>query len=285
VLEPLGAELVDLRGRPEPEVLSEAERADAILIGARFRLDAVRIARLRCRAIVRYGVGVDNIDVEAARRRGIVVGFVPDYCVEEVSTHALALLLALHRQLGGVAGGYPIRRLSTLRLGVVGFGRIGGELARKALALGLAVAAHDPLVAAKEMRKAEVEPLTLEELLARSDFVSLHVPLTAATWHLLDARRIASMRAGAVLINVGRGGLVDEVALGQALRSGHLAGAGLDVTELEPLPADHPLRSAPNLLLTPHVAWFSVEARRELQTKAAEEVARALRGEPLRNPA
>jgi len=192
VLEPLGAELLDLRGRPEPEVLSEAEQAGAILIGARFRLDAVRIARLRCRAIVRYEVSVDNIDVGAAHRRGIVVGFVPDYCVEEVSTHALALLLALHRQLGGVASGYPIWRLSTLRLGVVGLGRIGREFARRALALGLTVAAHDPLVAAERMREAGVEPLTFEELLARSDFVSLHVSLTAATWHLLDARWIAS---------------------------------------------------------------------------------------------
>ncbi|HEX6548912.1 MAG TPA: C-terminal binding protein [Candidatus Dormibacteraeota bacterium] len=285
VLAPLCAAVVDLRGRPEAEVLAEIEQADAILVGARLRLDAARLERLRCRAIVRYGIGVDNVDVEAARARGIAVGFVPDYCVEEVSTHALALLLALHRRLCGVETPHPIQRLSTLQLGVVGFGRIGRELARKALVLGLAVAAHDPVVPPEAVRAAEVEPLGLDELLSSSDFVSLHVPLTGATRHLLDRRGLALMKPGSILVNVGRGGLVDEAALAEALESGHLAAAGLDVTEVEPLPPDHRLRSVPNLLLTPHVAWYSTGAQRELQVKAAEEVARALLGEPLRNPA
>jgi D-3-phosphoglycerate dehydrogenase len=291
----LPAEVEDLKGFPEEAALERATGADAVLLGARFQFTAARLAKLeRCRVIVRYGVGVDNVDLAAARAQGILVCSVPDYCVEEVATHAIALLLALHRQLIpyakraatgqlGIDVAQPIRRLSTLTLGVVGFGRIGRETASRAAALGMRIVAYDPFLDESAIRTGGAEPRTLDALFAESDVVSLHVPLNDATRNLLDSVQIGLMKPGALLINVGRGGLVDEAALAGALASGHLGGAGLDVTTTEPLPSGHPLLSAPNTILTPHVAWYSTGAQRDLQVKAAEEVARVLRGEPPLN--
>jgi D-3-phosphoglycerate dehydrogenase / 2-oxoglutarate reductase len=285
----------DLKGLPEEEALERAVAADAILLGARFRFDAARLARLqRCRAIVRYGVGVDNVDLAAARSRGIVVSCVPDYCVDEVATHAIALLLAIHRQLGpyaeraragrlGIDSDHPIPRLSTLVLGVVGFGRIGRETAARARALGMRILAYDPFLDDATVAGAGAEPATLDRLLAEADAVSLHVPLDDTTRNLLDAGRLARMKPGAIVVNVGRGGLIDEAALAGALASGRLGGAGLDVTTTEPLPTGHPLYSTPNTIVTPHVAWYSTGAQRDLQLKAAEEAARILKGEPPRS--
>ncbi|MGH7777059.1 MAG: C-terminal binding protein [Candidatus Dormibacterales bacterium] len=290
VLEPVGARLLDLAGRPPDEVLAAAADVDGILLGARFRLDAGRLASLeRCRVVSRYGVGVDNVDVEAARRLGIEVTYVPDYCVEEVSNHAVALLLALHRRLfqfdrlvragGWGSGGERIDRLSGTVLGIAGYGRIGRETGRKAMALGMSVVAADPFLDEDALRALGVRPATWERLLAESDFVSLHAPLNSTTRTMLDAAGITLMKPGAALINVGRGGLVDEEALAAALNSGHLSGAAIDVPAVEPPGPDAAILSAPNLIVTPHVAWLSAGARSELQTKAAEEVARVLTGE------
>ena len=290
VLSGLPAEVDDLRGLSDDEVMARAAEAEGILLGARFQFGADRISQLRrCRVIVRYGVGVDNVDLERSAAAGIVVSYVPDYCVEEVSNHALALLLSLHRQLipydrraregrNGIDTDRPITRFSELTLGIVGFGRIGRELGRKARAFGVSVAAFDPAVPAAELEAQDVRPVSLDELLGTSDAVSLHLPLNPSTRGLLGAERLASMRPGAFVINVGRGGLIDEVALAEALTSGKLGGAGLDVTSTEPLPLDHPLLSAPNVILTPHVAWYSTGAQRELQTKAAQQVECVLSG-------
>jgi D-3-phosphoglycerate dehydrogenase / 2-oxoglutarate reductase len=295
VLASVPAAVEDLKGLPEEEALERAVAADAILLGARFRFDAARLARLqRCRAIVRYGVGVDNVDLPAARSRGIVVSCVPDYCVDEVATHAIALLLAIHRQLGpyaeraragrlGIDSDHPIPRLGTLVLGVVGFGRIGRETAARARALGMRILAYDPFLDDATVVRAGAEPATLDRLLAEADAVTLHVPLDDTTRNLLDADRLARMKPGAIVVNVGRGGLIDEAALAAALASGRLGGAGLDVTTTEPLPAGHPLYSTPNTIVTAHVAWYSTGAQRDLQLKAAEEVARILKGEPPRS--
>lgn len=295
VLAAAGAALDDLKGLPEEEAFARASGADAILLGARFQFTAERLARLeRCQAIVRYGVGVDNVDVAAAKARGIVVSCVPDYCVEEVATHAVALLLALHRQLAsydartrrGEAGAdtvHPIRRLTGLNLGVIGFGRIGRETARRAAALGLGILAHDPLLPDAAITAEGAIALSLDDLLGRADAITLHVPLSPQTRNLIDAARLSRLKRGALVINVGRGGLIDERALAAALLSGHLGGAGLDVTTEEPLPPGHQLFEAPNTILTPHVAWYSTGAQQDLQTKAAEEVARVLRGESAQN--
>jgi len=294
VIEPAGGELVDAAGWNPDAVMEECATASAILLGARFRFDRERIKTLRdCRAIVRYGVGYDNVDLPAARDAGIVVATVPDYCVEEVSDHALALLLALNRRLfplarhveageWSTAPVHGVPRLTGLVLGVVGYGRIGGALGRKARGIGLRVLASDPGRSADSLRAEGAEPVDLDALLRASDFVSLHRP--GGGEPVLDAAQIAHMKPTAYLINVARGDLVDETALAAALRTGRLAGAALDVTDPEPPAEDSPLRTAPNLILTPHAAWFSSEAVRDLRTGAAAEVARVLRGEAPQNP-
>jgi D-3-phosphoglycerate dehydrogenase len=297
VLSEVGAELIDLRDAPLSRVLEVASTADAILLGARFEFDRTRLARLtRCRVIARYGVGVDNIDLAAAAERGIVVTAVPDYCVEEVANHAIALLLALHRQVveydQAIRGtrvsaerSPVIPRLSDCTLGILGFGRIGAEVARRASALGLSITVHDPITADAAIRQAGCEPLPAREVIRTADFLSLHVPLNVGTRHLLDAETIGEMRSGSIIINVSRGGLIDEEALADGIESGHLGGAGLDVTESEPLPPGHRLLSLPRVILTPHVAWLSSGARAELQRKTAEEALTVLRGDSPRHPA
>jgi D-3-phosphoglycerate dehydrogenase len=293
-LEALPAELVERACATEDEVIAAAAHADAVLT-----LDepfpASVIARLeRCRVISRFGIGVDRVDVEAAVARGIVVANVPDYCIDEVSDHALGLLLALARRLPAldaavragiwdtpsVAAG--VRRLRGQTLGLVGFGRLGRRMAEKAQALGLVVLAHDPGVEPAAVRAAGAEPVALEDLLARSDWISLHAPLTPATRHLLDAERLARVKRGAFLINTARGGLVDQTALVEALRDGRLAGAGLDVLEREPPAADDPLLALENVVVTSHAAFFSRESGAEARRAAVENVVRVLTGrEPL----
>ena len=242
------------------------------------------------RAIVRLGIGVDNVDVGAAAERGIAVARVPDYCIDEVADHTLALVLAVERHVVELArdtagGGWsfraggPMRRLRGRTLGLVGFGRIARAVGERARAFGLEVAAHDPLVPDGEIRSAGAEPLPLEELLMRSDVLSVHVPLTEETRGLIGRSRLALLPPGAVVVNTARGGLVDEYALAEALGSGRLRGAALDVLVTEPPPGDHPLRALPNLLLTPHAAWYSEEAIVELRRKAVEAALALLRGE------
>jgi D-3-phosphoglycerate dehydrogenase len=289
-LAPLGHEVLDGAGLDREAALALCARADAVLVGARLRLDAAAMARLgRCRVIVRHGVGVDNVDVAAAQARGIWVAYVPDYCVEEVADHSIAMLLGLNRCLAGldrrvrdgrwgIPPGLPVRRLSTRVLGIVGFGRIGEAVGRRAAALGLEVLATDPARPAADVHAAGATPVELDELLARADYVSLHAPrLPGGT--VLDADAIARMKPGACVINVARGGLVDEAALLDALNDGRLGGAALDVAVAEPLGADDPLLSAPNVIVTPHAAWYSLESVLDLRTKAVREAVRVLAGD------
>jgi D-3-phosphoglycerate dehydrogenase len=295
VLEPLGIVVIDGGGLDAEEALRLAAGADGILLGARLRLTRERLEALPgCRVIVRYGIGVNNVDLEAARALGIAVGFVPDYCVEEVANHAIAMMLALHRRLSqfdgnvraggwGLPPGASIPRLSECTLGLVGAGRIGLAVASRASALGMAVRVFDPAYDASAGLAEAVEDL--DTLLESSDVVSLHLPLLPSTRGILNADRIAAMKPSALLVNVSRGGLVDERALIAALEDARVGGAGIDTPEHEPLPADDPLRDASNVLRTPHVAWFSAGARAELQAWAAGAAGRVLTGRPLRNPA
>lgn len=241
----------------------------------------------RCIAVIRYGIGYDNIDVDAARAAGIPVSIVPGTASEEVASHALAMGLALVRRLpagdasirsGGWAGdiAYETPALSRLEVGVVGMGRIGRRVADMYTALGSRVRAYDPFI---EVDASWSAPL--EELLVESDVVSLHVPLSDETRELISADVLARMRPGAIVVNVSRGGLVDEAALAAALVSGRIAGAGLDTFSVEPVPADHPLRQAPNVILTPHVAWRSNTSVGALQSGAVDRVRLALTGQPL----
>jgi D-3-phosphoglycerate dehydrogenase len=288
VLAPLGVERIEPVAIDAPDADARLADADVVLV-REAPLPAERIARLdRCRAIVRYGVGVDNIDLEAAAARGIYVANVPDYGTHEVAEHALALILATVRRIAqrdravragawGVGAREPIARLAGSTLGLIGFGRIAEALWRKTAGLGVrATLAYDPLRAALPDG---VRPVDLDTLLAESDVISLHAPLTDATRHLLNEERLGHVRRGAVLVNTARGGLIDEAALLAALDDGRLRAAGLDTFEEEPLPEGHPLRARPQVVLTDHAGWYSDASLQELQHGAAIEAARVLRGE------
>ena len=249
----------------------------------------------RCKIIARYGIGVDNVDLAAATQAQILVTNVPDYCIDEVSDHALALLLALARRIVGANGAVKagawdvvahagIRRLRGQTLGLIGFGRIAKALASKVQALGMKVLVYDPYLEPVAIAHHGAEAGSLDRILADADAISIHVPLSEETHNLIGERELARMKPTAFLINTSRGGIVDEGALAIALKESRLGGAALDVLAVEPPPHDHPLRQAPNIILTPHLAFYSRESVIELQTKAAQEVARALRGEPPRSP-
>lgn len=241
------------------------------------------------RVVGRYGVGVDNIAVATATERGVPVTNVPAYCQDEVAEHVLALLFALARRLpvydaavrGGewdIGRGMPMFRIAGKTLGLVGFGHIARTLCERARALGLEVLAADPWVPDPDVVAGGAEPASLERLLAESDFVSLHTPLTDDTRGLLNDARLATMKPTAFLINASRGPVVDLGALERALRGGQIAGAGLDVFDPEVLPADHPLLSLPTLLATPHVAFYSEESMLELRRQAVTNVVDVLSG-------
>jgi D-3-phosphoglycerate dehydrogenase len=295
VLGAIGADLVALQVTSEEEIVEVAEDADALLVCYAAVTRRVVEGLRRCRIIARYGIGVDNVAVDAAAERGIVVTNVPDYCIEEVSDHALALLLACARRVvyldrkvrrgrWEAKDAVPIFRLRGQVLGLVGFGKIPRNLAGKAKALGLEVIAYDPYVDAADMQAKGVEKVELETLLRRADFVSIHTPLTAETRGLIGEVQLRMMKPTAYLINTARGPIVMESALVRALQERWIAGAALDVLEVEPPSRDHPLFALDNVVLTPHVGFYSEESLRELQRKAAEEVARVLTGQPPRYP-
>jgi D-3-phosphoglycerate dehydrogenase len=239
------------------------------------------------RAIARYGVGLDTIDLDAASKRGIAVSNVPDYCVEEVALHTIALLLAAHRRIvrgdrlvrggnwGALAAG-PVRRLEDQLLGLIGCGRIPRAVASKARALGLRVAAYDPFVAVEAWPEGAARYDDLGELAADADFLSVHAPLTEETRHLVDDAVLRRMPSHAVLVNTARGPLVDTEALDRALAEGRIGGAALDVLEAEPPPPGLPLLRHDDVVVTAHQAFYSEEALRELQRKAAENLRNAL---------
>lgn len=251
----------------------EALLADAVLLlvfGS--RVDAAMVSRLkRCRGIVSYSTGLDHVDVAAAEAAGIPVRNVPDYATDEVAEHALTLLLACARKLIPLhlatrAGNWDwrpvageVHTIAGRTLGLVGLGRIGWGLATRARGIGLRTIAHDPFLG-PEHATPECPLVGLDDVLAASDFVSIHVPLSAATHHLVGAEAIGRMKRSAFLINTARGGLVDEAALLEALRAGAIAGAALDVREHEPAVTPDPLAELPNVILTPHVGAFSLEA-------------------------
>lgn len=295
-LGPLGVELVQCPGLSNEAILDVAAGAVAILAGSPPRFGREVLARLTgCRAIVRYGVGVETIDLEAAARHGIVVANVPDYCAEEVATHTMALALACDRRLlpaqrltaTGRWELAPLRPLTSTEaqvLGLVGFGRIGQAVARKARAFGFTLLVYDPYAAAATLDAVGAARVELPELLRRSDIVCLHTPLTPTTHHLIDAAALALMKPTASLVNTSRGGLVDETALAAALREGRIAAAALDVLEQEPPPAGHPLLQEERALVTPHMAWYTEQATERMRRLACHEVARVLRGEAVLHP-
>jgi D-3-phosphoglycerate dehydrogenase len=292
-LEDADAELRGRYARTPADVIEAAEDADALLVQYAEITDAVFDA-LDLDAVGRSGIGVDSIDLDAASARGVPVVNVPDYCVEEVPTHTLALLLACIRKVPGYdraikggewdwTGGKPIHRLTGSTLGLVGFGKLPRRLRELVAGFDLEVLVYDPYVDAAEVAAADAEKVDLDDLLARSRYVSVHAPLTEETHHLLDAAAFERMREDAILINTARGPLVDVDALGDAVENGVIAGAGLDVLPEEPPdripPIDHEA-----VVYTPHVAWYSEESMATMRRTVAEDVLGILQGDAARNP-
>lgn len=298
VLSTADAEVVDARATTEEERIEACRAADAVILEKGQVTRKVIDAMTCCKIIVAYGAGFDQIDLDAATERGIRVANTPGYCDEEVADHAMMLLYALARRLfpqlkalSAAAAGdeplpwtytpyVPIRRLRGQTLGIIGFGRIGRTLGRKAQGIGLNVIAADPVLPLGVAPGTDVPVVALDELLTRADFISLHLPLLPSTRHLLGARELGLMKSTAYLINCARGPIVALAPLLDALESGRLAGAGLDVVEQEPPPPDIARRlfACPNVLMTPHSAWYSEEATEDRKVLVAETVITALRG-------
>ena len=290
VLEAGGASVVVAPDGEEATLIELARDADAIMTCfAQVTENVVRAAE-QCVVIGRFGVGVDNIAVSTATELGIAVTYVPDYCVDEVSDHVIALLHAWNRKIALFDrsvkergwGSQPLTmRMMRLRgktIGIVGFGRIGQAVAAKARAFGLNILAADPVVPSETVEDMGGRLVDLPVLLAESDFVSLHTPLTDATRNLIGPEQLTMMKPDAFLINAARGPLVDEVALYEALTGNIIAGAGLDVMVDNTPPQDHPLMSLDNIIITPHVAFFSQESTLELEQRAAAEVVSVIHG-------
>ncbi|NSW92681.1 MAG: C-terminal binding protein [Firmicutes bacterium] len=294
ILKEINAELILAKDGGEEAILEIAKDADA-LVTVYAEITRNIIEKLeKCKIIVRCGIGVNNIDMQAASEKKIYVANVPDYCWDEVSDHALTLALALERKIfqldKAVKSGEwnlniakPIFGLRGQTFGLVGFGNIPKQAARKAQAFGFKVVAYDPFVSQEVADELDVKMLTLEELLKDSDVVSIHAPLVDATYHMINRETIALMKPTAYLVNTARGPLVDTQALYEALRDKKIAGAALDVLEEEPLQKDNPLLSLENVILTPHAAFYSEASSDNLRRLAFTEVVRALKGGTPKN--
>ena len=278
------------KGVSAGDILAVARDADAILVTYAKLTRDILVQLTRFKATGRFGLGVDNIDLAAAKEKGIAVNYVPDYCIREVSDHAMALLLALIRKIPlsnklvqsgrwEMPAVVPIRRIEGTVLGLVGFGHIPRLVAPKAQAFGIKVIAYDPFATPDVFKAAKVESVDFDTLLKTSDYVSVHAPLLPATRGLMNAAAFAKMKKGAYVVNTARGPLIDEAALVAALESGQVGGAGLDVVATEPLAKDSPLLGRDNVIISPHTAFYSIQALEELQTKCASDVARVLSGE------
>ena len=300
VLEAAGASVVVAPDGEEATLTELARDADAIMTCFAHVTEGVVRAAEQCIVIGRFGVGVDNIAVTTATELGIAVTYVPDYCVDEVSDHVMALLHTWNRKIALFDrsvkergwGSQPLTmRMMRLRgktIGIVGFGRIGQAVAAKARAFGLNILAADPVVPGELVEAQGGRMVDLPTLLAESDFISLHTPLNDATRDLIGREELSLMKQDAFLINAARGPLIDETALYDALREGSIAGAGLDVMADNSPPRDHPLLSLDNVIITPHVAFFSQESTLELEQRAAAEVVSVMQGrmpDNLVNPA
>jgi D-3-phosphoglycerate dehydrogenase len=294
ILEDAGFELVVAPDASESTLAALATDVDAIMFCfAQVTGKVLRTAR-KCLVASRYGIGVDNVDITVCTELGIVVTNVPDYCVDEVTEHSLGMVIALNRRLvphdaivkaGGwssVALDQPMRRMNGATFGVIGYGRIGRSIAGKAAALGMKVLTYDPML--KPGQDVGIaESVSLADVLANSDFITIHVPLTDETRGMVGKPELAAMKRGAIIVNPARGGLIDEYALADALASGHIAGAGLDVMEPAPPANAHPLLKQENVIITPHTAFFSQASTLELETRTAREVIRVVNGDEPEN--
>ncbi|MDG2087769.1 MAG: C-terminal binding protein [Arenicellaceae bacterium] len=294
VLVSLDADIQIAKQTTPEAILEVAREADGLMVTFANISKEIIQGLERCKVIGRYGIGVDNIDLDAATEAGIQVCYVPDYCQDEVSDHAMTLLVGLARKITysnslvqqgrwDAKAVAPIYRLRGRTLGLVGLGQIPQSVVPKAQAFGLNVIASDPFVPEEVAKNFDVELVDFDSLLERSDYISVHAPLTDKTHHLFSKDAFQKMKSEALLINTARGPLVDDQALADALDGGQIGGAALDVLPIEP-PVDSPLLNRDNVIITPHTAFYSVEALVDLQTKAAEDVVSVLNGQTPRYP-
>jgi D-3-phosphoglycerate dehydrogenase len=291
-----GAEFACHQATSEEEAVEAVRGADVALVNFAPVTEKVLSAMSPGATVIRYGIGYDNVDVEAARLVGVAVANIPDYGSDTVADHAASMILTLLRRLPHYdrsirADGWcppasvgPLPSFHAATVGLVGVGRIAQLLAARLAGFGFKLVGYDPLLPPEAAQAAGVRLMSLDEVASQAHALTLHVPATPETHHLVDAALISRMRDGAVLVNTSRGPLVNEHDLAAALTEGKLAGAALDVFDPEPLAADSPLRACPTALFTPHAAFYSTESLQNLQRLASEEAARALRGEPLRCP-
>jgi D-3-phosphoglycerate dehydrogenase len=296
ILSQIDAEIIHSENLSSPEALDTVKTADAVMVTLQKVTAEIITSMEKCKIISRLGTGLDTIDIPAATARGIWVTYVPDYSIDEVSAHAIALMMSLARGIPFLAQSTrngtwnsaawgPIYRLKDQTLGVLGLGRIGQATAEKGRGLGLKVIAHDPYANQEVADKLGVQLVDLDTLTRESDYISLHSPLLDSTYHIVNADFLAKMKPTAYIINAARGPLIDEDALLEAVRSGQIAGAGLDVLAVEPIDPDSPLLKEDRILVTPHAAWYSEQAKLDLRARGAEEVVRVLSGQPPRAPA
>lgn len=290
-----GLEVIVQTGLSESQLVDLVPEFSALVVRSQTKVTAgVLNAGTKLRVVGRAGVGVDNVDVETATRRGVIVLNAPGGNTVSTAEHAFSLLLSVARKIppaeASIRSGKWDRKsfegveLYNKTLGVIGMGRIGSELSRRAIAFGMRVIAYDPYLSATRARSLQVELVDeLDDLLASADFISLHTPLTAETHHIVDLARLQKTKPGVRIINCARGGLIDEDALAKALQDRHVAGAALDVFETEPLPADSPLRNAPNLVLTPHLGASTAEAQESVGIEIAQSIRAALLEGTIRN--
>jgi D-3-phosphoglycerate dehydrogenase len=296
ILVPQGHQIVAWKERRTPGELTQlVTDADAVITQFASVNAEVIESMSRAKVIARYGIGVDNVDLAAAKTQGIPVCNVPDYCIDEVADQTLGFILSLTRQVvpnclkvrsgsWGLASSLDqMRTLKDLTVGVVGFGRIGREVALRLKPFKCRILVHDPVVPVTEIERAGCTPVPLTEIFARADLITLHCPSTAQTRGMLNRETIAQTKPGVIFVNVARGDLIDPAALTDALTTGHVAAAALDVFSPEPIPGDHPILKLENVVLASHIASCSVPAVHKLRETAANLALLAVSGKPLPN--
>ncbi|MFB3906340.1 MAG: C-terminal binding protein [Acidobacteriota bacterium] len=299
-LSPLAVELdsYQLKAAPVERLIEATRDADIVVVNMAPVTSALVSGWRKCSLVIRHGIGYDNVDVQALTKRGIPLVNIPDYCPEEVAEQAIALLYALARKIvfsrtilerssrqgeWNFEGIAPIHRMKGRTVGIIGCGRIGSRVLRKLSGSGMQLLVCDPYLSTQRQRELGIDVLRLEDVLARADFVTLHTPLNDETRRLISRSTLALMKPSAFLINTARAGLIENEALYEALVNGRLAGAALDVFSPEPPPADFPFFQLPNVILTPHLSWYSVEAEWEIREKIVEQIKRKREGLPLLN--
>ncbi|MBI5381213.1 MAG: C-terminal binding protein [Opitutae bacterium] len=286
-----------LKFKPEAEVLAKIQDADVIVVNM-VKFDASLVSKLtKCKLLIRHGIGYDNVDVAACTKQGIQFAYQPDYCKEDVAEHAIALIFACARKVvqsrkilddssargqWDFTGLFPIQRMDGKTLGIVGMGRIGSRVHRKMKHFGMKIIATDPYLTAEQKAAMDVEFVDKKTLFQQADYITIHTPLNPETRHLVNAEALSWMKPTAFLVNTARGPMVDAEALAQALREKRIAGAGIDVFDVEPPPLSHPLFGLENAILTPHIGWASEEAGWEIRKSIIDDVMSFSQGKPAR---